>query len=230
LFDIIDEIIEVFKPSEYVHMGHDEVYQIGVCPVCKSKDAAQLYADDVNKIYNYLRGKGLKMIIWSDMLQPVSEYTKATSPAMDMIPKDILMLDFIWYFHFGKDIEDNLIEKGFSVAVGNLYSSHYPRYNTRIRKKGMLGGQISAWVATSEECMQREGKMYDYLLTAQMLWSDSYSKEYTLCYDRMIKAFMPYMRENIKGIKYPSLEEGARFETLFVQQKPIISCFAAMSG
>jgi hypothetical protein len=131
-----------------------------------------------------------------------------------MIPKDILMLDFIWYFHFGKDIEDNLIEKGFSVAVGNLYSSHYPRFNTRIRKKGMLGGQISAWVATSEECMQREGKMYDYLLTAQMLWSDSYSKEYTLCYDRMIKAFMPYMRENIKGIKYPSLEEGAKFETL----------------
>lgn len=214
LFDIIDEIVEVFEPSEYVHMGHDEVYQVGVCPVCKGKNAAQLYADDVNKIYNYLRGKGLKMIIWSDMLQPVSEYTKATSPAMDMIPKDILMLDFIWYFHFDKDIEDNLIEKGFSVAVGNLYSSHYPRFNTRMRKNGMLGGQISAWVATSEECMQREGKMYDYLLTAQMLWSDSYSKEYTLCYDRMIKGFMPYMRQNIKGIKYPSLEEGAKFETL----------------
>ena len=214
LFDIIDEIVEVFKPSEYVHMGHDEVYQVGVCPVCKGKNAAQLYADDVNKIYNYLRCKGLKMIIWSDMLQPVSEYTKATSPAMDMIPKDILMLDFIWYFHLDKDIEDNLIEKGFSVAVGNLYSSHYPRFNTRMRKKGMLGGQISAWVATSEECMQREGKMYDYLLTAQMLWSDAYSKEYTLCYDRMIKGFMPYMRQNIKGIKYPSLEEGAKFETL----------------
>ena len=214
LFDLIDEIVEVFRPSEYVHMGHDEVYQIGVCPVCKNKNAAQLYADDVNKIYNYLRNKGLKMIIWSDMLQPVSEYTKRTSPAMDMIPKDILMLDFIWYFHLNEDIEDNLIEKGFSVAVGNLYSSHYPRFNTRIRKKGMLGGQISAWVATSEECMQREGKMYDYLLTAQMLWSDSYRKEYTLCYDRMIKALMPYMRENLKGIKYPSLMDGAEFETL----------------
>ena len=34
LFDIIDEVIEVFKPEEYVHMGHDEVYQLGVCPVC----------------------------------------------------------------------------------------------------------------------------------------------------------------------------------------------------
>ena len=214
LFDVIDEIVEVFKPSEYVHMGHDEVYQIGVCPVCKNKDAAQLYAQDVIKIHSYLREKGLKMIIWSDMLQPVSEYTKRTSPAMDLIPKDILLLDFIWYFHFDKDIEDNLLEKGFSVAVGNLYSSHYPRFNTRISKKGMLGGQISAWVETSEICMQAEGKMYDYLLTAQMLWSDSYSKEYTLCYDRMIKAFMPYMRENIKAIKYPSLKEGAEFETI----------------
>ncbi len=207
LFDLLDEIIEVFKPGEYVHMGHDEVYQIGVCPVCKNKDAAQLYYDDVMKIYNYLSAKGLKMMIWSDMIQPVSGY--ATRPAIDMLPKDIVMLDFIWYFHFDKDIEENLLEKGYTVAVGNLYSSHYPRFETRIRKKGMIGGQISAWVGTTESAMQKEGKLYDYIMTSQMLWSDDYRKEYTLCYDRMIKALMPKMRENLKGIKYPSLAKGA---------------------
>ena len=109
LFDLIDEIVEVFKPREYVHMGHDEVYELGVCPVCKNKDGAQLFYDDVMKIRAYLASKGLKMMIWSDMIQPVSHYT--SRPAIDMLPKDILMLDFIWYFHFDKDIEDNLLER-----------------------------------------------------------------------------------------------------------------------
>ena len=212
LFDLIDEIVEVFKPKEYVHMGHDEVYELGVCPVCKNKDGAELYYNDIMKIRAHLASKGLKMMIWSDMIQPVSHYT--SRPAIDMLPKDILMLDFIWYFHFGKDIEDNLLEKGYKVAIGNLYSSHYPRYETRIRKNGMVGGQISAWVTTCESSLQREGKLYDFIMTAQMLWSDSYRKVYTLCYDRMIKAIMPKLRENLKGIKYPSLAEGASFETI----------------
>lgn len=214
LFDLIDEIVEVFKPDEYVHMGHDEVYQIGVCPVCKKRDAAQLYYEDVMKIHDYLAKKGLKMMIWSDMIQPVSHY--ATRPAIDMLPKDIMMLDFVWYFHLDKDIEDNLLNKGYTVAIGNLYSSHYPRFESRIRKNGMVGGQISAWVTTCESSLQREGKLYDFLLTAQMLWSDSYRREYTLCYDKMIKAVMPKLRENLKGIKYPSLADGAIFETIAV--------------
>lgn len=212
LFDLIDEIVDVFRPKEYVHMGHDEVYQLGVCPVCKKKNGAELYYGDVMKIYNHLKSKGLKMMIWSDMIQPVSHYT--SRPAIDMLPKDILMLDFIWYFHLDKDIEDNLLEKGYTVAIGNLYSSHYPRFEKRIRKNGMIGGQISAWVTTCEDSMQREGKLYDFIMTAQMLWSDSYRREYTLCYDRMIKAIMPKMRENLKGIKYPSLSDGARTETI----------------
>ena len=212
LFDLIDEIVEVFKPREYVHMGHDEVYELGVCPVCKNKDGAQLYYDDIMKIRAHLASKGLKMMIWSDMIQPVSHYT--SRPAIDMLPKDILMLDFIWYFHFDKDIEENLLEKGYTVAIGNLYSSHYPRFETRIRKDGMIGGQISAWVTTCENSLQREGKLYDFLMTGQMLWSDSYRKIYTLCYDKMIKAMMPKMRENLKGIKYPSLSEGAIKETI----------------
>ncbi len=212
LFDLIDEIVDVFCPNEYVHMGHDEVYQIGVCPVCKKRDAAQIYYEDVMKIYNHLKAKGLKMMIWSDMINPASHY--ATRPAIDMLPKDILMLDFIWYFHLDKDIETNLLDKGYTVAIGNLYSSHYPRFETRIRREGMIGGQISAWVQTCESSLQREGKLYDFLMTAEMLWSDSYRREYTLCYDRMIKAMMPKIRENLKGVKYPSLKDDAVFETI----------------
>ena len=201
LFDMLDEIIEVIQPREYVHMGHDEVYGIGICPICRQKDPADLFAQDVNRIHAYLAAKGLKMMIWADMLQPVTKYK--TPAAIDKIPKDILLLDFIWYFHMDKDIEDNLLSKGFNVMMGNMYSSHYPRYENRITKPGMVGAQISAWTTTSEEEMGREGKIYDFLYTGEMLWSDTYDGRHRLSYDRLLKAMMPRLRQNIRQITYP---------------------------
>ena len=209
LFDMMEEIIEVFRPTAYVHMGHDEVYQIGICPRCKNQDPAELFARDVNRFHSFLAKKGLKMMIWSDMLQPCTKYR--TPPAIDKIPKDILMLDFIWYFHFDKDLEDNLLSKGFKVAVGNLYSSHYPRYESRMAKPNMVGGQISTWVGTNETAIQQEGKFFDIFLTAHMLWNaDSYSHCHNLLYDRMISSRIPQLREELRQVKYPSRQEGAK--------------------
>lgn len=213
LFDLLDEIIEVCKPREYVHMGHDEVYDIGVCPKCKGKDPAQLFAADLNKLHAYLAERGLKMMIWSDMLQPVTKYL--TPAAINMIPKDIVCMDFIWYFHLDKDIEDNLLENGFNVVFGNLYSSHFPRYESRIVKDGIMGGQISAWVATAEKEFQQEGKIYDFMRTAEMLWDESYSGKFDLVYDKLISDRMPSLRGELKNVKYPSLHFLAKKEALF---------------
>lgn len=202
LFDLLDEIIEVFRPREYVHMGHDEVYQIGVCPRCRDKDPADLFAADVNRIHAHLAARGLKMMMWADMLQPVTKYR--TPPAIDRIPHDIVLMDFIWYFHMDKDIEDHLLAHDFPVIFGNVYSSHFPRYESRIVKPGIWGAQTSAWVPTNERDLQQEGKLYDFPMTAQMFWSQHYQKELTLTYDLMIAAMMPQLREQLKGIRYPS--------------------------
>ena len=212
LFDVIDEIVEVFAPVKYVHMGHDEVRNIGTCRLCKGKDPARLFAQDVTKIHDYLASKGLKMMMWADMLQPVTKYQ--TPPAIDMIPKDIVMLDFIWYFHLDKDIEDNLLAKDYSVLFGNLYSSHFPRYESRIRKEGIYGGQISAWVATNEYELQKEGKLYDMLMTAQLLWADSYRSCYRLAYDKMLRDAMPQLRSDLQATAYPSRQPKAQRRTL----------------
>ncbi len=217
LFDLIDEIIEVFEPKEYVHMGHDEVYEFGVCKVCKQKNAAELFAYDINKIYDYLKTKGLKMMIWADMLQLGSKRKYKTPPAIDMIPKDIVLLDFVWYFHLKDDIEDHLLNHGFKVCMGNLYSSHYPRYCTRSRKDGMIGGQISAWVRVNPESQAQEGKFFDYYMTAQMLMSDDYRPEYTHIYDAMISKQMIPLREKLEDISFPSRKKDAKITTLLEQ-------------
>ena len=201
LFDLMDEIIAVFQPREYVHMGLDEVYGIGICPICKQKDPAELFASDISRIHGYLAARNLKMMIWADMLQPVTKYK--TPAAIDNIPKDILMLDFIWYFHMDKDIEDNLLAKGFQVMMGNMYSSHYPRYEARSKKPGMVGAQISAWTTTNEAELGREGKIYDFLYTGEMLWNPGYDSRHRLSYDRILKAMMPQIREELRQIRYP---------------------------
>ncbi len=207
LFEICDEIIDVVQPREYVHMGHDEVYEIGVCPICKHKDPAELLAYDLNLIHDYLAGKGLKMMIWADMLQNCTKYT--TFAAIDKIPKDILLLDFIWYFHRTKDIENFLLEKGFEVLYGNMYSSHFPRYESRIRKEGIRGGQLSSWVKTAEYEMGREGKLYDFIYTGLMLWSEEYRSYNRFSYDRIISDMLPSIRSAIQDVSYPSLEADA---------------------
>ncbi len=213
MFELIEEILAVVKPQRYVHMGHDEVYQIGVCPVCREKDPAQLYAQDVQRYYDYLKARGLQMMIWADMLQPDSGYR--TVPAIDLLPRDILMLDFIWYFHPGKDIEDNLLKKGYPVVMGNMYSSHYPRFEARRRKEGMRGAQISAWVSTSERAMAKEGKLYDMLYSSEMMWSDGYRGELRVIYDRSVREYIHALRPLLTGRTYPSMQPGSRTKTLY---------------
>lgn len=75
-------------------------------------------------------------MIWSDMLQPRRQY--GTEGAVDLISQEVVLLDFVWYFYLDYDIEDHLLSRDRTVIMGNLYSSHYPRFDTRIAKPGMV--------------------------------------------------------------------------------------------
>ncbi len=170
--DIIDEIVEVARPRRYVHIGHDEIYQVGSCPICAPKGKARVYVDHIMELYNYMKDMGLGIMIWSDMLhETTTPYSRETSKARDMLPKDIVMLDFTWYFDFATDIEDDILPFGFKVMVGNFYSSHYPRFSTRIAKANMIGGEVSTWTAVSEDAFADNGKFFDLLYSAEMLWN-----------------------------------------------------------
>ncbi|MEA4890391.1 MAG: family 20 glycosylhydrolase [Clostridiaceae bacterium] len=192
LFDILDEVIEVFKPKKFVHMGHDELYTHNACPICKDKTPAEVVAADINRIHAHLAEQGLRMIVWGDMFNTINNY--ATPDIIDRVPKDIVLLDFIWYFRFGEDTEKRLLDHGYQVAVGNLYSSHFPRYETRIRREGMIGGQVSAWVKADEKILSYEGKIYDLMFTANMLWSDKYDSRAFFTYAHYLAGLLPEIR------------------------------------
>ncbi len=200
-FKIIDEVLEVSKPQNYVHMGHDEIYDVAMCDRCKEKGAAKLYAEEVTALNNYIKQKGYKMMLWADMLQ---EDCYETRFAIDNVPKDIIFLDFTWYFHPEKDIEDNLLNSGFNVIFGNIYSSHFPRYETRSRKKGIIGAEVSTWVYCDEKTLSYEGKMYELVYSANMLWNSQYNSKLRLSYSEIVKPLVWEMRKNFGDISYNS--------------------------
>lgn len=204
IFDIIDEVVEVAQPKHYVHIGHDEVYHLGLCPRCKGTSHDVLYARHVNRLYDYLKSKGLGTALWSDMIQPVTKYQ--TPNAINLIPKDVLCLDFIWYFHLDKDIESNLLDAGYTVGTGNLYSSHYPRYEKRMVKDGMIGGELSLWCAVSEYAMGKKGKLFDLFYTAQLLRNpEEYAEKMRRVYSHLIaKNLQPAIRDEIRGKYVPN--------------------------
>ena len=201
VFDLIDEIVAVTKPQHYVHIGHDEIYQIGVCKRCREKDPAELLATHVKRLYDYLAAKGLGTIMWSDMLQPPPIRPYRAYRAAEMLPRDIIMLDFVWYFNMDCDLEDTLLEKGYSVAVGNLYSSHYPRYRSRVMKERMIGGQISMWVDSNEEKFGENGKLWDCIYLSEMLWNtENYDERNRRTYShRLARDILPKMRDEVRA-------------------------------
>lgn len=174
--DVLAEILDVFEPQTYVHLGHDEVYELGVCPTCRTLDAAQLFADDVNRLCAPVAERGLRPMIWSDMVQVDAPYRAAA--ALDQLPADLVMMDFIWYFHRERDIEPYLLAAGREVVFGNLYGSHFPRWESRSARPGVTGGQVSTWIELDDEAMAREGKYFDLAMVGVMLWSNRYHRHH----------------------------------------------------
>ena len=202
VYDIIDEIVDVVKPKRYVHIGHDEVYHLGLCEECKKKGAPRVYVEHVKALHSYIAKKGLKTMLWSDMLHTDMYYTGESFDFVKReLPKDLILLDFTWYFHLGKDIEDSLLPEGYEIMMGNLYSSHYPRFASRIAKKGMVGGQVSTWTAVSEKKFGEHGKFLDLPYTAEMLWNAySYDERNRAALTALIgQCIIPEMRDLMHG-------------------------------
>lgn len=197
IFTIAQEVLDVVKPERFVHMGHDEIYQVGLCDRCRTHNGGELYAQEVTNLNNFVRSRGLTMMLWADMIQ---ETNYSTVTAINKIPKDIIFLDFTWYFHLESDIEDNLLAHNLPVMIGNLYSSHFPRYETRSKKPGILGAEVSTWVPCTEESYSFKGKMYDFVYSSNCLWNKDYDGSMRLTYDEIIRPLLLDIRARIGGL------------------------------
>jgi len=130
VFDLVDELIDVFEATG-VHVGMDEVFILGEdgCTRCNGKNKAALFAGEVTKIYNHLNNKKLKMYMWGDRLLDgkttglgkwcASE--NETPPAINLIPKDIVICD--WQYKTAPPTPAYFALKGFQVISCSYHVS-----------------------------------------------------------------------------------------------------------
>jgi hypothetical protein len=125
VFALMDDLLDAFAADAF-HVGMDEVFLIAspFCPRCKDKDPAELFAKAVNDYHGHLvNERHVEMLMWADRLidTKTSGYSKweaadnGTAPAIDKIPKDIILCDW----HYAKRAEyasiPYFIAKGFRV-------------------------------------------------------------------------------------------------------------------
>lgn len=186
LFDVLDEVIEVFEPK-VVQIGHDEYYSIGICDKCKGKSAPEIYADDIKKIYNYLKDRGIKTQMWGEKLlnaitrqgahcggshklikhkDGVVEDIPPTYEAIDLIPRDII-LDH-WYWSLSTEWENEYLERGFKVYFSNFSGMIFKDFYERCAK-GVSGISISNWSLLNLDHMQRNLVLFDIAYSANLL-------------------------------------------------------------
>lgn len=112
VFDILNEVIEVFKPK-HLHIGHDEA--IGM-RVFDEPDSYQLFAQHVNIIQAFLSKKGIRAMMWGDMLKREHNgKQKGIYKAIDLISKDIIITDWIYGYQNDYPSVRYFSDKGFLV-------------------------------------------------------------------------------------------------------------------
>lgn len=124
VFDLVDEIIEVFEADAF-HAGMDEVFYIAdeKCERCMGKDPAQLYAGEITKISDHLNKQNAKLWIWGDRLIDASNSgigmweasMNNTWRAVDMIPTSVIIAD--WHYEKAIPTPAYFSLKGFDVVA-----------------------------------------------------------------------------------------------------------------
>ena len=124
VFDLVDEITDVFEADAF-HAGMDEVFYIGhrQCKRCYGHDPAELFAGEVAKIENHLKGEGKELWIWGDRLidgkaTGIGEWEASlnnTHRAIDLIPKSVVICD--WHYESAHPTPALFAAKGFRVLA-----------------------------------------------------------------------------------------------------------------
>ena len=217
-FELAEEVLEVIHPRR-VSIGHDEVRVLGECPRCKGKSGHELLAYDINRLHAFYEEKGISIMMWGEMLQnfqtwkgvyaggvgsaeQIDKYGRRyhmipTFEAADMVPKDILLLD--WYHARSHDTESGLAKKGFYEIYGNFHGQELANWEVRSRRPNVLGAEVSTWCVPNEYEMGFNCWFYDLTYSSQMLWRDDFCDAQREAFDRLTEKHLPILQEKISG-------------------------------
>lgn len=182
VFDLIDELTDAFQADAF-HVGMDEVFLIASehCPRCKGGDPAQLFAKAVTDLHGHIvKKRKLEMLMWGDRLLDgkatgYGEWeasTNGTAPAIDLVPKDIVVCD--WHYE-RRDSYPSLrifVDKGFRVwpSAWNKVEATEAFANAALamKHKRVLGHLCTTWGEVNETTVAA----WPPFQAAMRLWQD----------------------------------------------------------
>ncbi len=175
VFALMDELIEVFQPR-YFHIGHDEASfgPIGTCEKCRQKKPWELWAEDVNKLHDYLAGKGLRVMLWAEQFL---EHRNGAAPywtarALPLIPRDLIMCH--WEYsarHEQPDIKF-FMDHGFETLGCPWYWPENVYYMaSEVHRYGALGFLGTTWYGIDRVFNERAWLEGAWVLGAENSWT-----------------------------------------------------------
>lgn len=217
LKNILDEVLDMF-PSEYIHVGADEVpkYRWEHCDKCQKRmvendleDEEELQSHFLSDINNYLKSKGRTMTGWDEIaegghpediiVQSWRGY-KGAEEAIEAGLRTIVSPTSHAYFDY--DLKSIDLEKVYNFDP-------YPENIDRSKKSLVLGGECNMW---SERAPQHkvDSKVFPRLLAmTEVLWSYPGERNYKEFYARVQNH---YNRLNAMEVAYG-------FETIPIELK-----------
>ena len=183
LENLLNEFFELF-PSEYIHIGADESYDVGKG---KSKDLvsnsslSEVLGNHYNRVYEICKKNDKKVMIYGDILIE-------NQKILEMLSKDIVIVDWNYNAETNYKSANVFQEAGFkylvSPSVWNFkttfpnYQTALPNINSYIKngiEKGSSGMINSNWGDYGAETF-KEFVLFGYAWSAQCSWSYNKSK------------------------------------------------------
>jgi hypothetical protein len=186
---IYTETLDLFGPTQYFHIGHDEVNMIGGYPHredAKKWGASKLFTYDVNKLNDFFKPKGVKLMLWGDMLLDKSESSDQAANAesveeakarRDAIPKDAVICD--WHYEPRKPEAYKSLkvfkDAGFKTLACTWYTpENIHSFARAAHDFGAWGLLQTTWAGYSvnEKALQSELRQFTaYILAAEYAWN-----------------------------------------------------------
>lgn len=191
---IIEETCDIFD-SEIIHVGGDEVENLGKCPLCRGKDPLALYVDYFGYVSDLLKALGRHMGIWGDILvhYGLREPNKNADAVIERLRDNTVIFDWC-YDGSSPDTLRYFKEKSFTVVASSATNSCYAStvwYDQRVSqylffrdaiKYNAYGGMVADWI--NMLCNHTEQYELLFATGAQYLWRGTRTEDKTDSIDR----------------------------------------------
>ena len=157
LKDVRAELLELFWPTDYFHLGCDEAYSHATCPECRQHDSPRLLADYLNAVNADLKSRNVRPLIWGDALLEAGKWEgyiaksrpdQRTHAALEMLSRDFIINDWQYYVNDKTKTAtmDWFIQKGFEVITAPWQNADNIKALADMAiAKNVLGMLLTTW-------------------------------------------------------------------------------------